>query len=368
MQVPDPEAPWPPGLRDGIYRQEDPKTAKLPRISCLAIGAKVVMGRHPQHFKLGVTNNADGEITHIYLDPRESFLQNQPPGYRVIQLQFPPARVLVHIDAADKAGLHMPDLPRGVMACFPLEREFSVVGRAGRTFTIRRTQLPLFSGCLTSVYRAQGNTYEKVGLTLRKPVERAMDSRATVHAALSRASEVDKVYLLGQVSLEDITNHQDAGVVALKEHLKRLEKTTLEAFLSDTSTYRPATADEPAISPTCRDDLANQQDVAGDAARVDDLDRLKQSGTDSISDGDAFTPQPTTAGALDDQAEQRERKADAAAAVHYLQRLGEATLINFLEDPSKFRPARVDPPTTTPSAANRGSTTSGTTEVLCVCV
>lgn len=103
LHVPNPDAPWPTRLRDGVRGQEDPKTTKLPQVSCVVISAKVVMGRHPQHFKLGVMNNADAEIATIELDPREPYLRNKRRGYHIVQLQFPPTRVFVHIAAADKA-------------------------------------------------------------------------------------------------------------------------------------------------------------------------------------------------------------------------------------------------------------------------
>lgn len=124
------------------------------------------IGQTPRYFNLGVTNNADAEITPIELDPREPFLLDNHPSYRVIYPQSPPSRVVVHIEAADEAGLHMPGLPRGVIGCGSLERQFyfSVVGRSERTFTIRWTQLPRFAGSLTSVYRAQSPRFANVGL------------------------------------------------------------------------------------------------------------------------------------------------------------------------------------------------------------
>ncbi|CAM9514846.1 unnamed protein product, partial [Laminaria digitata] len=249
---------------------------------------------------LGVTNNADGEITTIELDPREPYLRDKKPGYQVVQLQFPPSRILVRIDAADRAGLHMPDLPRGVIACGPLEKDFSVVGRYERTFTIRRKQLPLTAGNLKSVYRVQGETFGKVVLHLKKPVGGALNSRAAVHAALSRATDVGEVYLSSPVSLDDLTNRQDAGVVALMDYLKRLEKTTLAAFLADTSTYRP-TVEEPFISPTCRDDPANQQEAEDIAVQLDILQWPGISESDTIPDGGASSSGPTTTDSPDDE-------------------------------------------------------------------
>lgn len=101
-----------------------------------------------------------------------------------------------------------------------------------------------------------------------------MDSRAAVQATVFRATEVDQVYLLSPSPWDDLTNRQDAGVVALIGYLKRLQKPALETFLSDASTYRPVTADEPALSPTYRDDLAHQRDAADVTVQVDSKTRM----------------------------------------------------------------------------------------------
>ncbi|CAM9575353.1 unnamed protein product, partial [Laminaria digitata] len=237
----DPEQAWPCGLHDGVRQLDDSKTNNLSRVSCLAIGTPVVLSKQPQYVLLGVTNNADAVVVDIELDPREPYLQNMATGYRVVELQFPPTRVLIYIEAADKAGLKLEGLPRGVIGCCSVERNFSIVGSHKRKFTFSRTQIPLSVGILSSVYRAQGETIAKLVLDLRKPVDGNMDS-AAVYVALSRATDASRLFLLSPVSLDDLTHPQDADVAAQIAYLERLDEATLALFLEDPSTFRPAKA------------------------------------------------------------------------------------------------------------------------------
>ncbi|CAN0458965.1 unnamed protein product, partial [Ectocarpus fasciculatus] len=86
-------------------------------------------------------------------------------------------------------------LPRGVVAFAPIEKPFTVVGIAKRKFTIRRRQVPLTAGCLSSVYRSQGQTMRNIILDIRNPPGNKMDP-AAVYVALSRATCVEDIYLL----------------------------------------------------------------------------------------------------------------------------------------------------------------------------
>ncbi|CAN0523223.1 unnamed protein product, partial [Ectocarpus sp. 12 AP-2014] len=86
-------------------------------------------------------------------------------------------------------------LPRGVVAFAPVEKPFSIVGIGKRKFTIRRRQLPLTAGCLSSVYRSQGQTMRTIILDIRNPPGNRMDP-AAVYVALSRATCLEDLYLL----------------------------------------------------------------------------------------------------------------------------------------------------------------------------
>lgn len=170
-----------------------------------------------------------------------TFKTGSVTGYHVVELQFPPTRVLIYIEAADRAGLKLEGLPRGVIGCCPVKRNFAIVGTHKRKFTISRTQVPLSVGILSSVYRAQGETIDKLVLDLRKPVDGNMDS-AAIYVALSRATDASRLFLLSPVSLEDITHPQDADVAAHIDYLERLDGATLALLLDDPSTFRPARA------------------------------------------------------------------------------------------------------------------------------
>ncbi|CAB1114874.1 unnamed protein product [Ectocarpus sp. CCAP 1310/34] len=137
--------------RSEVNPLDDAKTKGLPRQLCLAVGIPIVVYKSPQHVLLGVCNNSDGIVRAIELYQREQ-VQNHNDGYRVVHLKYPPVRVFVHIESADDAGLKLPGLPRGVVAFGPVERNFVLTGNNGRKFTIKRRQLPLTSGCLSSVY------------------------------------------------------------------------------------------------------------------------------------------------------------------------------------------------------------------------
>ncbi|CAN0543214.1 unnamed protein product, partial [Laminaria digitata] len=67
-----------------------------------------------------------GAVVDIEFDPREPYLRNKVTGYHVVELQYPPTRVLIYIEAADRAGLKLDGLPRGVIGCCPVYRKFSV--------------------------------------------------------------------------------------------------------------------------------------------------------------------------------------------------------------------------------------------------
>ncbi|CAM9507277.1 unnamed protein product, partial [Ectocarpus sp. 12 AP-2014] len=116
-------------------------------------------------------------------------------------------------------------LPRGVVAFAPVEKPFSIVGIGKRKFTIRRRQLPLTAGCLSSVYRSQGQTMRTIILDIRNPPGNRMDP-AAVYVALSRATCLEDLYLLFPVTLEDLNKPRNKDVVALVEYLERLDNAT----------------------------------------------------------------------------------------------------------------------------------------------
>lgn len=96
-------------MRDGVRQLDDSQKSNLSQISCLAIGTPVVLSKQPRYVLLGVTNNADAVVVDIEFDPQEPYLGNKATGYHV-ELQYPPTRVLIYIDVADRTGLKLDGL------------------------------------------------------------------------------------------------------------------------------------------------------------------------------------------------------------------------------------------------------------------
>ena len=213
----------------------------MPTVAFLAIGGPVVVHKSPQSVLLGVCNNSDGIIRGIELDPREDFLLDPTPGYSVVNLRYAPLRVFVYIKTADDAGLHLEGLDRGVVAIAPVEKEFTIEGIGKRKFIFKRRQLPLTAGCVSSVFRSQGQTMPKIILDIRPPPGTGMDP-AAVYVALSRATSLEALNLLFPVTLEDLNQPPDRDILAIINYLHRLDKETLKLFLQDASRFTPASA------------------------------------------------------------------------------------------------------------------------------
>ncbi|CAM9571321.1 unnamed protein product [Ectocarpus sp. 4 AP-2014] len=238
--VPPTDALWPAGLRREMNSLDDGKTNDLPTSACLAIGAPVVLHKSPQFVLLGVCNNSDGIIRGIELDPREGY-DSSTAGYSVVTLRYAPLRIFVYIEFADDAGLHLDGLQRGVVAVAPVERKFTIVGINKRTFTFKRRQIPLTAGCLSSVYRSQGQNMPKIILDIRRPSGHAMHC-AAVYIALSRATGLDDLNLLFPVSLQDLNQPQNPDIVAIVNYLHRLDEAIMELSLKDPGSFTPAYA------------------------------------------------------------------------------------------------------------------------------
>lgn len=90
-------------------------------------------------------NNSDGIIDIIELDQRERYFAYRNAGCSEVTLRYPPERVFVCINSADKAGLQLDRLPSGVIAIGLVEKKITVVGTNKRKFVMKR-QLPLTAG------------------------------------------------------------------------------------------------------------------------------------------------------------------------------------------------------------------------------
>ena len=106
----------------------------------------------PKHF---FSRPLPGTIVSIDLDPREVISATSSTGYRVVHLVYPPTRVVIFIQSAYDAGLHIPPFHRGEIAVGVETRTFEVKGLHNKLYAFKRAQLPLQPGHLSSVYRAQ---------------------------------------------------------------------------------------------------------------------------------------------------------------------------------------------------------------------
>lgn len=73
----------------------------------------------------------------------------------MVHLTYPPTKVVIFIQSAYDAGLHIPPFNRGEIAVSVESRTFELKGLHDRLFAFKRSQLPLLPGHLSSVYRAQ---------------------------------------------------------------------------------------------------------------------------------------------------------------------------------------------------------------------
>lgn len=227
-----------------------------------------------------------GTIVSIDLDPRELVADNNPHDFRVVHLEYPPTRIVIFLQSAYDAGLHIPPFNRGEIVIGVESRTFDVTGLHGKIYTFKRTQLPLLPGHLSSVYRAQvsttltrsrtifnfiasllprisitfltprhftfalrvfryhfqtqGETIQTLLLHMKKPVDGPMDERAS-YVALSRATALEKLYMVEPVTLDQLRHKPKPDIAATLDFLERLDKATLDAFLKNPSTFTPVT-------------------------------------------------------------------------------------------------------------------------------
>lgn len=75
---------------------------------------------------------------------------------------------------------------------------------------------------------------------MKTPCDGVMDN-AAAYVALSRATCLEKLYLIEPVELQDLQHKPDADVAATLDFLSRLDVVTVATFLEDPSAFRPVT-------------------------------------------------------------------------------------------------------------------------------
>ncbi|CAN0244057.1 unnamed protein product, partial [Hapterophycus canaliculatus] len=82
-----------------------------------------------------------------------------------------------------------------LIAIAPIEKTLPITGVGNRKSNFKRRQVPLTAGCLSSVYRSQGQASRKIMLDIRRPLGNKLDT-AAVYVALSRATGLDNINML----------------------------------------------------------------------------------------------------------------------------------------------------------------------------
>ncbi|CAN0230173.1 unnamed protein product, partial [Hapterophycus canaliculatus] len=105
----------------------------------------------------------------------------------------------------------------------PIENTFSITGVGNRKFTFKRRQVPLTAGCLSSVYRSQGQTSRKIIIDIRRPPGNKLDT-AAVYLALFKATGRDDMNMLFPITFEDLNRPPNQDVVAIVNYLGRIDR------------------------------------------------------------------------------------------------------------------------------------------------
>ena len=155
-------------------------------------------------------HNSSGILQRIVLDPQEP----QLPQCGDIILRRPPLYVEVYMEAADKKGVKLKGFDRGVVPIGVKCRTFEVkVGRlhgmVAKIYHIKRYQLPLVSGTISSCHRAQGETLADCLLDMRQPetthgVGTEEKDNTLLYVAISRATSLESLRLLFPITLEQM--------------------------------------------------------------------------------------------------------------------------------------------------------------------
>lgn len=84
----------------------------------------------------------------------------------------------------------------------------------------------------------KGETIETLLVHMKKPEDGLMDNSAP-YVALTRATALEKLYLVEPVCLDDLQHKPSPDVTATLDYLNRLDAATVAAFLEDPSGFRP---------------------------------------------------------------------------------------------------------------------------------
>ena len=140
-----------------IAEQKDRDTGKLPASVHMAIGMKAMVLLNLAT-EADIANGTRGEIQDIILDEREWISAADEDG--IIKLKYPPAMLLFKPDRP--SSLNFDGLPAGIIPLTPSQVKFTVTGRSGLKFKIKRRQYAMTAGYAFTDYKSQGQTIEYV--------------------------------------------------------------------------------------------------------------------------------------------------------------------------------------------------------------
>ena len=198
-----------------IAEQKDKETGKVPASVHIAIGMKAMVLLNVAT-EADIANGTRGEIQDIILDEREEETSADEEG--IIKLKYPPAMLLFKPDRTSR--INFPGLPAGTIPLTPSQTNFTVTGRSGKKFKVKRFQYAMTAGYAFTDYKSQGQTIEYVIIDIGKPPTGSL-SPFSVYVALSRSRGRDTIRLLRDFDPNLFQNHPSE---ALREDMKRLVK------------------------------------------------------------------------------------------------------------------------------------------------
>ena len=163
-----------------------------------------------------IANGTRGEIQDIILDEREESSVADEEG--IVQLKYPPAMLLFKPDRI--STLVFPGLPAGIIPLSPSQVKFTVTGRSGKKFKVKRSQYAMTAGYAFTDYKSQGQTIEYVIIDIGRLPTGSL-SPFSVNVALSRSRGRETIRLLRDFDPNLFQNYPSE---ALREDMKRLER------------------------------------------------------------------------------------------------------------------------------------------------
>ena len=152
------------GVTVGVGKSAVDVSGKLSMSVHMAIGMKAMVLLNVAT-EADIANGTRGVIQDIILDEREEMSVADEEG--IIQLKYPPAMLLFKPDRISR--LSFPGLPAGIIPLTPSQIKFTVTGRSGKKYKVKRRQYAMTAGYAFTDYKSQGQTIEYVIIDIGRP-------------------------------------------------------------------------------------------------------------------------------------------------------------------------------------------------------